>query len=119
MADLTNVAERVYHPVAGGYSFCCLTLELADQAKCPITRCLPARLTQPSYGPGEDLFCRCQNGDPTLRPGSAQPTPSGDVAYVTVGYSLALVIASVDGKLLADDLQCGGGGPDSSVYGNP
>jgi len=45
--------------------------------------------------------------------------PSGDVAYLTVGYSLALVIASVDGKLLADDLQCGGGGPDSSVYGNP
>lgn len=105
--------------MAGGYSFGCLTLELANQAKCPITPRLPARLTQPSYGPGEDLFCRCQNGDPTLRPGSAQPTPSGDVAYITVGYSLALVIARVDGKLLADDLQCGGGGTDSSVYGNP
>jgi hypothetical protein len=67
-----------------------------------------------------NLFCRCQNGDPTLRPGSAQPTPSGDVAYVTVGYCHeALVIAGVDRNPLADDLQCGGGGPDTSVYREP
>ena len=37
VADLTNVAERIYHPVASGYSFGCLTQELADPAKCPIT----------------------------------------------------------------------------------
>ena len=120
MADLTNVAERIYHPVASGYSFGCLTQELADPAKCPITTRLLARLTRPSYGPGEDLFCRCQNDDLTVRAISAQSTLSGGVAHITIGYNhVDLVIARVDGKLLADDLQCGGGGPDTSVYREP
>jgi hypothetical protein len=42
------------------------------------------------------------------------------VAYVIVGYChVALVIAGVDGNPLADDLQCVGGGPDTSVYREP
>lgn len=120
VADLTNVAERIYHPVASGYSFGCLTQEWADRRRCTITTRLLARLTRPSYGPGEDLFCRCQNDDLTVRAISAQSTLSGGVAHITIGYShVDLVIARVDGKLLADDLQCGGGGPDTSVYREP
>ena len=58
--------------------------------------------------------------DPTVRAISAQPTPSGGVAHVTIRYRhVDLVIASVDGKLLADDLQCARGGVDTSVYREP
>ena len=127
MTDLTNVAERIYHSVASGYSFGCLTQELADQARCPdhdtpsssphpaepasrrACQLLPAAssahggIEGPSYGPGEDLFRRCQNGDPAVRAISALPTRSGASPTSPIGYShVALVIARVDGKLLAD-----------------
>jgi hypothetical protein len=61
-----------------------------------------------------------QNGDPTVRAISAQPTRSGVSLTSPSDYShIDLVIARVDGKLLAYDLQCGGGGPDTSVYREP
>jgi hypothetical protein len=51
---------------------------------------------------------------------SAQPTRSGVSLTSPSDYShIDLVIARVDGKLLAYDLQCGGGGPDTSVYREP
>jgi hypothetical protein len=91
--------------VAGGYSFGCLTPELADEANARSRHAFqlgspsPATvLAKTSSAAARTVTRRCG------REARNRPRP-GDVAYVTVGYSLALVIASVDGKLLADDLQ--------------
>lgn len=121
--ELMAVAERIYHPVPGGYSAGCETPTWGDQSLCPVTARFLARLQQPrpEYGPGEvDLFCRCQNGDPTIRAITVEPAQDGGVAHVTWGYShVDLLIKNVDGKLLADDVRCPGGAASTSIYVTP
>ncbi|MFN2451901.1 MAG: hypothetical protein ABR541_06075, partial [Candidatus Dormibacteria bacterium] len=92
---------------------------------------LAQRLDQhPLSGPtgGADALCRCQNTYQSVSYGVAGPTADGPTTYnvrVTLTFgpasqeALDVIVQEVQSGSLVSDVQCGGGGPSTSIMQAP
>lgn len=126
---ITELANRVFPPTSAqshppgtdGYVECEFFTGIDfDFSNCPVTDRFLARLRQnPNASDRARPFCRCQNILP-IRIVTAEPSTSGGVAHINLGNATIDLIMKVErGRLLVDDTQCAGKGPETSYYNEP